>query len=97
MRCSFQNTSAGMCSTTKRVACPPAPVPIYQIALVNMARYHAQIGVYATAVEALTGQTPDTHLYYIRYAYTANVDEATWKAALNTLDGDIAEALRDED
>src|SRR5579871_2701646 len=56
-------------------------------------RYHAQFGLYAQAVEAMTGQTPDAHVYYVRYSYTVHVEEATWKAALDALDGDIDAAL----
>jgi len=58
-------------------------------------RYHAQIGLYALAVDAMTGQTPDAHLYYVRYAYAVHVEEATWKAALASLDGDITAALEE--
>ena len=44
-------------------------------------RYHAQVGVYAAAVEALTGQTPDVHLHYIRYVHTVKVPPDVWKAS----------------
>ncbi len=56
-------------------------------------RYHAQIGVYAAAVEALTGQTPDAHLHYIRYVHTVKVPPDVWKGVLQGLDADIASAL----
>jgi hypothetical protein len=56
-------------------------------------RYHAQLGIYAAAVEALTGQTPDVFLHYVRYVHTLAVAAETWKAVLRSLDADIAAAL----
>ncbi|MCC7447940.1 MAG: UvrD-helicase domain-containing protein [Anaerolineae bacterium] len=56
-------------------------------------RYHAQVGVYAAAVEALTGQTPDVHLHYVRYVHTVKVPPDVWKGVLDNLDADIASAL----
>jgi hypothetical protein len=59
----------------------------------HAARYHAQLGIYAAAVEALTGQTPDVLLHYVRYVHTLPVAAETWKAVLQSLDADIAAAL----
>ena len=57
---------------------------------------YAQIGVYALAVQEMTGQTPDTHLHYIRYVRTIHVEPETWQGVLASLDDDIAAALEED-
>ncbi|MEP7285984.1 MAG: UvrD-helicase domain-containing protein [Chloroflexota bacterium] len=56
-------------------------------------RYHAQVGIYAAAIQIMTGQAPEVHLHYIRHVYTVHVPMETWQAVLATLDNDITEAL----
>ncbi len=56
-------------------------------------RYYPQVGVYAAAVEAMTGQAPDVHIHYIRYVQTLDINRQTWQAVLDTLDADIVAAL----
>jgi ATP-dependent exoDNAse (exonuclease V) beta subunit len=56
-------------------------------------RYHAQVGIYAGAVEGMTGQTPDVHLHYIRYVRTIHVQPDVWQPILAALDTDIETAL----
>jgi len=52
-------------------------------------RYYAQLGVYATAVRHITGQSPNTRLYYIRPARLITVDPVDWHAALDRLEADL--------
>ncbi len=59
-------------------------------------RYHMQVGLYAAAVEELTGQVPNLYLHYIRPAVTLHVPETTWRAALANLEANIMAALDDE-
>ena len=35
---------------------------------VHARRYHLQVGVYAAAVQELTGETPAVYIHYLRYA-----------------------------
>lgn len=62
----------------------------------HASRYYAQIGVYALAVQEMTGQTPDTHLHYIRYVRTVHVEPETWQGVLASLDDDISAAMNAE-
>jgi ATP-dependent helicase/nuclease subunit A len=62
----------------------------------HASRYYAQIGVYALAVKEMTGQTPDTHLHYIRYVRTVHVEAETWQGVLASLDDDISAAMNAE-
>ncbi len=59
----------------------------------HSARYHAQVGIYALAVQAMTGQLPDASVHYIRYVRTIRVEPEAWRGVLQNLDGDIAAAL----
>ncbi len=52
-----------------------------------------QVGVYAEAVKARTGQTPQTHLYYIHPARRVYVKSEDWRAALDRLEDDLQIAL----
>jgi hypothetical protein len=72
----------------------------YKTALVSRAsaqrsaqQYYLQVGMYARAVEARTGQTPQTHLYYIHPAVVVTVDQAQWRPALDRLEDDLRAAL----
>ncbi len=58
-------------------------------------RYHAQVGIYAAAIEAMTGQAPQVSLHYIRYVYTVNVPTETWQHVLEHLNEDITLALEE--
>lgn len=58
-------------------------------------RHHMQVGIYAAAVEELTGQAPDVYLHYIRTAITIQVSESQWRAALAALETNIDAALDD--
>ncbi|MBN1679819.1 MAG: PD-(D/E)XK nuclease family protein, partial [Anaerolineae bacterium] len=62
-------------------------------AYANAKRYYLQVGVYAKAVEAKTGQLPETHLYYIHPGQRVYVKPAYWQAALDRLEDDIRAAL----
>jgi ATP-dependent helicase/nuclease subunit A len=62
----------------------------------HSARYYAQLGIYAAAVEEMTGQTPDTYLHYIRYVYTVKIESEQWREAISHLNDDIESALGDE-
>ncbi len=59
----------------------------------HAARYYTQIGVYAAAVEAMTGQIPDSHLHYIRYVQTVKVEPSVWQPIIQRLDSEILAAL----
>lgn len=69
-----------------------APVTV-EGAYANARRYYLQVGVYARAVEAKTGQLPHTHLYYIHPGRLIYVKPEDWGAALARLDGDVRAAL----
>jgi hypothetical protein len=56
-------------------------------------RYHAQVGVYAAAVEQMTGQLPEVHIHYVRSVYTVVIPPDAWRAAFEALDTDIRDAL----
>ncbi len=59
----------------------------------NARRYTLQIGVYAEAVAARTGQIPETYLYYIHPNKLIYVRTEVWQAALSGLDDAVAAAL----
>jgi ATP-dependent exoDNAse (exonuclease V) beta subunit len=69
-----------------------APVS-WQGAEKNAQRYYLQVGVYAEAVAARTGQTPHTHLYYIHPGRRVYVKPEDWRAALDRLEDDLQFAL----
>ncbi len=60
---------------------------------VHARRYYLQVGIYAAAVEELTGQVPDIFLHYIRPGVTVRVSEAAWRDALAHLETDLLDAL----
>lgn len=62
-------------------------------AQVHSRRYVGQVGVYAAAVEQLTGQAPRVFLHYIRPGVTVVVREADWRAALARLESELQTAL----
>lgn len=59
----------------------------------NAKRYFLQVGIYARAVEARTGQTPRAQLYYIHPAREITVRPDHWQPALQRLDDDLRAAL----
>jgi len=59
----------------------------------NARQYYLQVGVYAAAVAAKTGQFPGAHLYYIHPARLVSVRPEQWQAALDRLDEDVQAAL----
>ena len=59
----------------------------------NAERYYLQIGVYAEAVAARTGQIPETYLYYIHPATLVYVKSEWWQPVLARLDDDVLAAL----
>jgi len=59
----------------------------------DVPRYALQVGVYAAAVEARTGQVPGTFLYYIYPGRLVKVRPDDWRAALNRFEEDIRAAL----
>jgi ATP-dependent helicase/nuclease subunit A len=69
-----------------------APVS-WQGAEENARRYYMQVGAYAEAVAARTGQTPHTHLYYIHPGRQVYVKSDDWRAALDRLEDDLHIAL----
>jgi hypothetical protein len=69
-----------------------APVS-WQGAEENAKRYYLQVGAYAEAVAARTGQTPHTHLYYIHPGRRVYVKPEDWHAALDRLEDDLHLAL----
>ncbi len=60
---------------------------------VHARRYHLQVGVYAAAVQELTGETPAVYIHYLRYAATVPIATADWSAALDRFETEIAELL----
>lgn len=64
---------------------------------VRMRRYHLQVGVYAQAVEAQLGITPEVYLHYVRRADShLHVPENEWRTALKTrLSQRIVEVIGD--
>jgi ATP-dependent exoDNAse (exonuclease V) beta subunit len=58
-------------------------------------QYYLQVGVYAAAVEAKTGQTPKAHLYYIHPGTLVYIKPDHWQAALARLEDDLQAALED--
>jgi ATP-dependent helicase/nuclease subunit A len=79
---------------TSYVALGEARDQIAQTLAAHAERYHQQVGVYAAAVEQKFGQMPQTHIHYVRYAYTVTISPAAGQAALNNLETDIREALQ---
>ncbi len=67
-----------------------------QFAHSHSRRYHMQLGLYAAAVEELTGQAPNVVLHYIRPNVTIPIAESLWRSALATLGSNIDAALLDE-
>ena len=59
----------------------------------NAQRYYLQIGVYAEAVAARTGQIPETSLYYIHPGTLVYVKPEWWQPVLAGLDDDVLAAL----
>ncbi len=59
-------------------------------------RYYIQLGIYAAAIEELTGQAPATYLYYIRSGAEVHVREADWRAALDGMEDILNAALTPE-
>jgi ATP-dependent helicase/nuclease subunit A len=56
-------------------------------------RYYLQVGAYARAVEARTGQVPRTTLYYIHPGRLLLVQPEDWQPALDRLEDALQEAL----
>jgi ATP-dependent helicase/nuclease subunit A len=56
-------------------------------------RYYAQVGVYAAAVEAITGQYPDVHIHYVRHVRTVHVPHDDLRAVLDKLDSDLTTVI----
>jgi ATP-dependent helicase/nuclease subunit A len=52
-------------------------------------RYFVQVGIYARAVEQLTGHAPECALYYIDPDVIVTVDEAAWRTALTHVPGGV--------
>ncbi|HEX3050934.1 MAG TPA: UvrD-helicase domain-containing protein [Aggregatilineaceae bacterium] len=71
-----------------------APVA-FNRTLENAQQYYLQVGVYAAAVAAKTGQFPGAHLYYIHPARLISVRPEQWRAALDRLDEDVQAALEE--
>jgi ATP-dependent helicase/nuclease subunit A len=59
----------------------------------NAKRYYLQVGMYAQAVEARTGQVPTIHLYYIHPARLITIRPDDWQPALDRLEDDLRAAL----
>ncbi|NDJ76438.1 MAG: hypothetical protein GYB65_09275, partial [Chloroflexi bacterium] len=59
----------------------------------NARHYYLQLGVYAAAVAAQTGQWPEAHLYYIHPGRLIYVKPDLWQPALARLDDDVRAAL----
>ena len=59
------------------------------ILLDHARRYHLQVGVYAAAVQELTGETPAVYIHYLRYAQTVEIAAAVWSAALDRFEAEI--------
>jgi len=59
----------------------------------NARRHFLQVGVYAAAVHAQTGQVPRTSLYYIHPCWLVEVRPEDWQPALARLDDDVRAAL----
>ncbi|MBN1202991.1 MAG: UvrD-helicase domain-containing protein [Anaerolineae bacterium] len=59
----------------------------------NAKRYYLQVGVYAAAVEARVGQTPDAHLYYIHPGRLVYVKPDCWQPALAQLDDELRRGM----
>jgi hypothetical protein len=59
----------------------------------NAERYYLQVGMYARAVEARTGQIPAAQLYYIHPARLITVKPENWQPALDRLEDDLRAAL----
>jgi ATP-dependent helicase/nuclease subunit A len=73
------------------------PPVSWQGAEENARRYYLQVGVYAQAVAARTGQTPHTHLYYIHPGRRVYVKADDWRAAFDRLEDDLHFALDGSD
>jgi ATP-dependent exoDNAse (exonuclease V) beta subunit len=56
-------------------------------------RYYLQVGAYARAVEARTGQVPRTCLYYLHPGRLLVVQPEDWQPALARLEEALREAL----
>ncbi|MBN1565786.1 MAG: PD-(D/E)XK nuclease family protein, partial [Anaerolineae bacterium] len=65
----------------------------YGAARHNAQRYYLQVGIYARAVEARTGQIPAAQLYYIHPARLITVTPEDWQPALDRLEDDLRAAL----
>ncbi len=63
------------------------------VAAEHARRYHLQVGVYAAAVQRLTGMTPEIYIHYIRYNQTIPVPTDIWQGALAGLESVIGDVL----
>jgi ATP-dependent helicase/nuclease subunit A len=69
-----------------------APIRADQVAW-HAERYLIQVGAYAQAVEARTGNTPQAALYYLHPGVLLEIPEARWRAALQNLNHLVDDAL----
>lgn len=59
-------------------------------------RYLYQLGAYARAIEAQTGETPIASIHFLHYNEMVTITEARWRAAMQTLDSELEHALNEE-
>lgn len=52
-----------------------------------------QLGAYAEAVEEITGQSPETRLFYLRHGWSHHVEQEAWQTAMADLNFEITEML----
>lgn len=68
-----------------------------QVAAQHARRYYLQVGVYAAAIQRLTGAIPDIYIHYIRYNHTIRVTTEAWQSALAQLESVIGDAIGQDD
>jgi ATP-dependent helicase/nuclease subunit A len=70
--------------------------PAKDMSLNNYAeRYVYQMGAYALAIEAQTGEVPSVAIYFLHNNRLVPIAEDRWRAAMDTLDAELEEALNE--
>lgn len=78
-------------SSTMRGAQDPAVIAAHA------QRYHLQVGVYAAAVERMSGTPPAVYIHYIRYNASVPIATDVWQAALAQLEPLLGDVIGTDD
>ena len=67
-----------------------------EVLALHARRYHLQVGVYAAAVERMTGIPPAVYIHYIRYNQSIPIETDVWQAALAQLEPLLGDVIGQE-